>query len=293
MTRDTRRVLVTGAAGRLGRPTLDLLAGHGVPVTALDLHDPGDLPADRVVTGEAGDFETVRAAMDGVDTVIHLAAIPAPTLGTPEEVFLGNTRATFAVFQEAARAGVRRVVFASSLSVLGLPFSPRALHPAYVPIDEALPLQVEDPYALSKQTDEAIAVMMARRHGVDSVAMRFPLLGGPGDKLPDRAAMYARDPAEGARELWSYLDLRDAARANRLAATRPLTGANVVFLAAPTTLCALPTEELLDRYHPGAERRAPLPGRAVPIDLSAASRLLGFQAEHLYPVEAHTGEVTP
>ncbi|MEU8269581.1 NAD(P)-dependent oxidoreductase [Sphaerisporangium sp. NPDC049002] len=291
MIRDPRRILVTGAAGRLGRATLGLLAHEGVPATALDLDDPGDLPADRVVTGSAGDVSAVRAALEGVDTVIHCAALAAPSLGTPEQVFAGNTRATFVVLEEAAQAGVRRAVIASSFSVLGLPWSSRELHPAYVPIDEALPLQVEDPYALSKQVDEATAAMMARRYGMDSVALRFPLLGGPADQLPGRAASYAADPRTGAHELWTYLDTRDAARANWLAATRPVTGAHVLFVAAPTTLAPQPTEALLDRFHPGAERRAPLPGRAAPIDVSAAAALLGFHAEHLYPVEAASGLV--
>lgn len=275
---------MTGAAGRLGRATLDLLARHGVPATALDLHDPGDLPADRVVTGGAGDPPIVRTALAGVDTVIHCAALASPSLGTAEEVFAGNTRATFVVLEEAAQAGVRRAAFASSFSVLGLPWSERRLHPAYVPVDEALPLQVEDPYALSKQVDEATAAMMARRYGMDSVALRFPLLGGPDDQLPARAARYVTDPGFGARELWSYLDTRDAARAAWLAVTRPVTGACVLFVAAPTTLAPQPTEELLDRFHPGVERRAPMPGRTTPIDVSAATRLLGFHAEHLHPV---------
>ncbi len=282
---------MTGASGRLGRATLDLLARHEVPATALDLYDPGDLPADRVVTGSAGDARAVREALAGVDTVIHCAARAAPSLGTAEEVFVGNTRATFVVLEEAAQAGVRRAVLASSFSVTGLPWSARELHPAYLPVDEATPLQVEDPYALSKQVDEATAAMMARRYGMDSVAMRYPLLGGPADQFPKRAAMYAADPGSGARELWTYLDTRDAARAGWLAVTRPLTGAHVLFLAAPDTLAVQPTEELLDRYHPGVERRAPVPGHAAPIDVGAATRLLGFRAEHLYPVERASGPV--
>ncbi|MDH2428150.1 NAD(P)-dependent oxidoreductase [Sphaerisporangium sp. TRM90804] len=284
MTRDPRRVLVTGAAGRLGRATLGLLAGHGIPATALDLHDPGDLPADRVVAGGAGDARAVREAVRGADTVIHCAAIPAPSLGTPEEVFVGNVRATFVVLEEAARAGVRRAAIASSFSVLGLPWAPRLLRPAYLPVDEALPLQVADPYALSKQADEATAAMMARRYDMAVVALRFPLLGGPDDQFPKRAAAYAADPGAGVRELWSHLDTRDAARANLLAVTRPVTGYHVLGLAAATTLAPYPTARLLDLYLPGVVRRATMPDRVTPIDVGAAERLLGFRAEHAHPV---------
>ncbi|ETK30590.1 NAD-dependent epimerase/dehydratase family protein [Microbispora sp. ATCC PTA-5024] len=287
MAEPPRRVLVTGAAGRVGRAVLGLLARQGVAASALDLRDPGDLVADRVVTGRADDPAAVRAALDGVDAVIHLAAIPAPTLGTPEEVFLGNAGGTFVVLEEAGAAGVRRAAVASSFSALGLPWAARALHPAYVPVDEALPLQVEDPYGLSKQVDEATAAMMARRHGMTVVALRYPLLGAPGDRLGARAADYAEDPASGARELWTYLDTRDAARAAWLAIVRPIEGFHVVFATAPVTLAPQPTEDLLARFHPGVERRAPMPGRTAPVDLTAAGTLLGFAAEHLYePVPA-------
>ncbi|GAA3414526.1 NAD(P)-dependent oxidoreductase [Streptosporangium vulgare] len=176
--------------------------------------------AGRVVVGDVGDPATVRDALDGVDAVAHFAAIPAPVLGTPEEVFCGNTRATFVVLEEAGQAGVRRAAIASSYSVLGFPWASRPLHPAYLPIDEALPLQVEDPYGLSKQADEATAAMMARRYGMTVVALRFPLIGGPGDKLDKRAEEYAEDPGSGAAELWTYLD-RQGRRPRHLAGAHP------------------------------------------------------------------------
>ncbi|MFI6759889.1 NAD-dependent epimerase/dehydratase family protein [Micromonospora sp. NPDC050417] len=277
-----RRVLVTGAAGLIGRAMLTFLTARGVPATALVLEKTDDLAADRVVVGDAGDPETVRSALAGVDGVVHLAAIPAPTLDTPQAVFTRNTRATFAVLEEAGQAGVRRAVIASSFSVTGLPWSQVDLHPAYVPVDEGLPLQVTDAYALAKQADEATAEMMVRRHGGTVVALRLPFVGQRDDRLARRAAEFARNPESGARELWSYLDVRDAARACWLGLTRPGPGAHVVFVAADDILAPFPTAELLDRYHPDVPRRADLPGRCSAIDTRAALELLGFQPEHRF-----------
>jgi nucleoside-diphosphate-sugar epimerase len=280
------RVLVTGAAGRLGRIVLGELAAHGTPTVGLDHVDPGDARTERFHTGEAADPEPVRAALSGVDTVIHLAAIPTPEHRPGAEVFVGNAAATFVVLDEAARAGVRRAVIASSFSITGLPFGPPSLRPAHVPIDEASPLQVTDPYALSKQADEATAAMIARRDGMAVAALRFPLLGWPDvPVLAEQAARYAADPAAGVSHLWTYLDSRDAARACWLAATVPLTGSHPIFVIAPTTLAPYPTEELLDRFLPDVPRRTPLPGRSVPVDLTAAATLLGFTAEHEFPLE--------
>jgi nucleoside-diphosphate-sugar epimerase len=275
------RVLVTGAAGRLGSAVLRVLAAQGVAVVGLDRQDPGGTTS--FFTGSAADVDLVAEAMAGVDTVIHLAAIPRPTLGTPEEVFVGNAAATFVVLDQAARAGVRRAVIASSLSITGLPFAPKPAAPDYVPVDEAMPLQVADPYALSKQADEATAAMVARRDGMAVVALRFPMLGEP-EFLTAEAVRFREDPGYGASSLWAYLDMEDAATACWHGVTADVSGAHALYVAAPETLSSYPTEDLVARYLPGVPVRAPLPGRAVPIDTAAATALLGFTAAHHFEI---------
>lgn len=276
-------MLVTGAAGRIGRAMLELLADRGVPVNALVLEDPGDLPAELVVTGDARDPQVVQAALAGADAVIHLAAIPTPMHDPAAEVFAVNTQATFTVLEEAGLAGIRQVALASTICVTGLVFPSRPLQAPYVPIDIDMPSQAEDPYALSKQADELTAAMMARRHGMGVVALRLPYVGGIDDRLREYTEELATDPGLHAGSLWAYLDSRDAARAFELALRAGVPGTSaVVYVAAPTTMAAQPTEELVRRYHPDAELRAPLPGRTVPVDLGPARSLLGFEAEYVY-----------
>jgi len=271
------RVLVTGGAGRIGRAVVAALRTEGIGVTALVLEDPGDLDA-TVVAGSAADPATVAAALAGCDGVIHLAAIPVPYGGTPLQVFGGNVAATFTVLDEAGRAGIEHAVIAGSYAATGLPFARSLLHPAYVPVDMEMPAQVEDCYGLSKQVDELTAAMAHRAYGISVVALRFPFVGGFGDRLPGHAARVERELEIGARDMWSYLESRDAARAALLGLQ--VDGLHAVYVAAPRTVVPFPTEALLDRFHPGAERHRPLPGRTVAIDLEPAKRILGFEAHY-------------
>jgi nucleoside-diphosphate-sugar epimerase len=270
-----RRVLVTGAAGGIGHETVRDLVAHGSAVTALDI--AGTLPpeADRHVHGDAGDPTVVGAALADVDAVVHLAAIPHPSLGTPEHVYRTNVTATFTVLATAGEAGVRRAVIASSINASGIPFNPHDIAPAYYPIDEDLPVDIADAYSLSKNADERTAAMAHRTWGIDVVALRFPLTKDE-PTLREVAAVTARDPAHTVREGWSYLDVRDAARAIRLALVVELAGAHVVGLGAEDTLLDADTEVLLGRWAPGVPHRRPMPGRTAAVDVTRARELLGF-----------------
>jgi nucleoside-diphosphate-sugar epimerase len=279
------RVLVTGASGRLGRRLVAHLTELGVASTGLVLPTVDSPAADRVVVGNAANPADVARALSDVDAVVHLAAIPAPNLGTGHDVFGGNTLATFVVLEQAALAGVRRAVIASSFSATGLPFSPVPARPAYLPVDEDLPSTVADPYGLSKEVDELTAAMAARRYGMSVVALRFPFLGEPELRLPKRARRCAETPEAIVPELWSYLDDRDAARVCVAALTVAPPGCHVVGVAAPLTLSPYPTEALLDRFLPEVPRRRAFPGRMSLVDTTRARALLGFEAQHLYPID--------
>jgi nucleoside-diphosphate-sugar epimerase len=279
------RVAVTGAAGNIGRHVVSELLARGHTVSAMDRRpspeDAGGIDEAAVTwhTGDALDGALLDQVVAGADALIHLAAIPSPLLGTPEEVFGTNTGATFAALEAAGRAGVRRVAFASSISLLGLPYGPPGLSPLYAPVDEAHPDIGNDPYALSKEVDEAIGAMMHRRHGFQVIGLRI-CATAPMDLHLARQAEIARDPAGLANELWAYLDVRDGARAFVLAVEREIPGFTVVNVMAPDTYSPLPTAELMARYHPTTTLRRPLVGREVPFDRTRSRELLGFEVTH-------------
>lgn len=271
-----RRVLVTGAAGKIGRAVTEFLErDRGVAVTALSLEFPGDFTADRVVWADAMDERAVVAALADVDAVVHLAAIPHRDLGTPREVYVTNVTSTFTVLTNAAEHGVPRAVVASSINAFGVPMNPHAVLPAYFPIDEAVPTDVGDWYSLSKRSDELTAAMVARRWGTSVVSLRFPRVDTAA-ALRAAARWTAGRPEEAVREGWSYLDLRDAAEAVYLALVAPVTGSIVVGLAAADTLLDEPTADLLDRYAPSVPRRSPIDGRQSLVDTRRAADVLGF-----------------
>jgi nucleoside-diphosphate-sugar epimerase len=282
------RIVVTGAAGRIGRHVVAELVAHDHEVHAVDrTAAPGDeLLAGGVAWTQADvrDLDSMAHLIDGAraEALIHLAAIPSPLRAGPIEVFATNTQATFAVLEAAGQVGVPRVAIASSTSVTGLPFASPPVSPLYVPVDEAHPNVGSDPYALSKEADEATAQTMQRRHGYQVVALRISNTSTMEYQLAV-AADVARDPSGLACELWAYLDVRDGARAFRLAVERVIPGCHVINVMAPDTYSPEPTAELLARYHPTAEVRRPIVGREVPFDLTRSRELLGFSAAHRLP----------
>jgi nucleoside-diphosphate-sugar epimerase len=282
------RILVTGAGGGIGRYVVADLLAHGHEVHALDRVGPPTELADTSAVWSQGDVRDpafVASLMEGArpEALIHLAALPSPHHGTPRDVFSTNVEATFVALDAAGNAGVKRVSLASSISLLGLPYGAEGLAPLFAPVDETHPNIGTDPYALSKEVDEATASMMHRRHGYQVVALRISNTA-PMDSHLARMAKAETDPSFLARELWAYLDVRDGARAFALAVERDIPGCHVINVMAPDTYSRLPSAELMARYHPSTPLRRPLVGREVPFDLTKSRELLDFEAEHLLPL---------
>ena len=136
----TGRVAVTGAAGKLGRAVAADLAAHGWDVVSIDRVRPAQVVGEFVTT-DLTDYGQVLELLTGrvdehvkrLDAVVHLAALPAPGLVPNSATFANNVTASWNVFNAARAAGIRNVVWASSETVLGLPFE---TPPPYAPVDE-------------------------------------------------------------------------------------------------------------------------------------------------------------
>jgi nucleoside-diphosphate-sugar epimerase len=282
----TERVLVTGASGKLGRATIRELVAHGYGVNAADRMPPREAHPDgvRVIETDLLDTGQVAGAMTGCDAVIHLGAIPAPYGHADEVVFRNNTGATFAVLQAASLLGVTRVTIASSGSAYGTAWAPEPLSFRYAPVDETHPLMNHDAYGLSKEVDERTAEMFCRRDGMSIAALRFHWIATREEQLASvRRSREQRDWSEGASGIWGYVDLRDAARACRLAIEaareRPF-GFAPLNICAADTLIDDPTEASLRAYAPQTEIRHPIPGTASGFDIGAAKRVIGWEPRH-------------
>ena len=282
------RVLVTGAAGLLGREVVAQLAAGGWQVRAYDRKPLAPEDAGAGGAGRADEFRCgdlldpgqAAQAVAGMDAVVHAAALPSPALGTEQEVFTVNVEVAQRVLSAAGHAGVRRIVYVSSLSALGLAWSSRYRPPREIPVTEEHPFVGEDVYGLSKHLGEVVAQTVARRDDATVVSLRFPFLG-TGERLTRFLRQVHEDPGGFCRgELWGWLDTRDAARAVEAALNRPLTGYHTVNITAPDTSSLLPSRELLRRYHPTlAAERAP-EGFGTLFSTRRAEELLDFAARY-------------
>ncbi|MBN8216315.1 MAG: NAD(P)-dependent oxidoreductase [Spirochaetes bacterium] len=239
------RILVTGAAGAVGRAVCRALGERGHAVRGFD-RSPAPELAD-FVQGDLAESRALGGACDGVDTIIHLAANPtdAPFL---ERLVPDNIVGTWRVFEAAALRGVGRVIFASTLQVVdGLPREPgRSLG-----VDAGTACR--NLYAATKVLGEEIARVYAHRHGLSTLAARIGWLPrGAYDVETLRRSPAARD---------IYLGRGDCGRffCCAVEATRPAPGESAVLYA--TSLALGP----------------------APFDPAPAERLIGYAARERWP----------
>src|SRR5262249_56677586 len=132
-----------------------------------------------------------------------------------------NMASTYNIFTAATTLGLKRVVWASSETTLGLPFDRE--QPAYAPIDEVHPLYPESSYALSKVLSEEMARQFHRWSGIPFIGLRFSNIMEPQDY--ERFPSFSRDPHLRKWNLWGYVDARDVAQSCRLGLEVAITGA--------------------------------------------------------------------
>ena len=140
---------------------------------------------------------------------------------------------------------MQRVVYASSETVLGLPFDQP---PAFAPIDETHPPRPESSYALSKLTSETLAEQFVRRTGVPHVGLRISNIMEPDDYA--RFPGFWDDASLRKWNLWGYVDVRDVARACRLGLTADVSGAEVCIIAASDTVMVRDSASLMAEVFP-------------------------------------------
>lgn len=274
------KIVVTGGSGLTGYHVVEDLLGHGYEVNIVDRVRPRDEVAPyRFVDLE--DLGQTYGALSGADAVMHLAAIPRPIYDTNEVVFRTNVMSTFNVLEAAITLGISKVVFASSISVIGYPFYYRYFSPKYVPIDEDHPKLPQDPYAMSKYFGEEISKSYVRRGGISVISLRLAWIHTPKSFIEQIMPLWD-EPAAGASNLWWYVDGRDAAQAFRLALESDLQGHHPFFIGAPNSFMKTPSVDLLGEFYSDTEILPSLEGNMALVSSNAAEKVLGYKARYLW-----------
>ncbi|MFL6038192.1 MAG: NAD-dependent epimerase/dehydratase family protein [Gaiellaceae bacterium] len=268
------KVVVTGSSGKAGRAVVSHLLEQDYDVRAVDLAAPAE-PSAPFLFADLVDFGQALECLAGMDAVVHLAAIPASGIHTEQTTFRKNLLSTYNVFEAARIIGLQRIVWASSETILGLPFERE--QPAYAPIDEEHPPYPQSSYALSKLLAEELGRQLHRWTGTPHVALRFSNIMEPSD--------YARFPSfwGDARlrrwNLWGYVDAQDVGASCRLALQADV-GAEHFIVAARDTVMTRPSSELMAEVFPSV-RYEPTAGEYdTLLSIEKARRLLGYDPQH-------------
>jgi UDP-glucose 4-epimerase len=274
----TMTLAVTGGNGTLGQAVVTHLRDVGHTVIVLDqagTRGPGFVRIDLTDYGQVVDaFAGVNDQHDGLDAVVHLGAIPAPGIVPDSATFQNNMAATFNVFQAARRIGISRIVYASSETVLGLPFE---TPPPYIPVDEEYDTRPESVYSLVKHLEEEMARKLMRWDPALSItALRFSNVMAPADY----DSFDSFTAASRRWNLWGYIDARDGAQAVRLALETARPGFDAFIIAAADTVLTEPNDALVASEFPGVPY-TPTPGpHDTLLSIDKARRVLGFAPQY-------------
>ena len=289
-------IVVTGGSGKAGRAVIRDLLDHGHTVLNVDLVPPREplchfIRVDLNDLGQAidafqiaaGTIDRRRTGFGRADAVIHLAGIPAPGLAPDTVTFQNNMMTTYNVFSAATRLGIKRVVWASSETTYGLPFT--RVPPRFVPVTEDHPLAPETGYGLAKVLCEQVAREMNRWNPETVfVGLRISNILEEADHATIPG--FSADPLLRKWNLWSWVDSRDVAQACRLALDTPEGGADCFTIAAADTVMTTPNAELMARHYPDVKLAEGTGPFDTLLSIDKARRVLGYAPRHTWRVRA-------
>lgn len=277
-----RNVLVTGGSGKLGKFVVRHLSEAGWSVTSVDrVPHPDPTVSNTVVdlldSGSVMDLMTgANERHDKLDAVVHLAAIPAPGLQSDKATINNNFNSTLNVFMAARNAGLKKVVFASSETVLGLPFD---TPPPYVPVDEEYEPRPQSFYSLSKVLEERLANELCRWDPELSMSgLRFSNVIDP-IEYPGFED-FQDDAMKRKWNLWGYIDARDGALAVERALEYQTPGFEPFIIASPDSVMRMTNQELLSEVFPDVALKREISEFETLLGIEKARRLLGFDPKN-------------
>lgn len=286
------RIAVTGGSGKLGRHVVRRLTDDGHQVLNLDRageRHRGLAIVDLRNYGQVLDvFLGLDDRHDGFDAIVHLGAIPAPGIIPDAATFENNMLSTYNVFQAARRAGIKKVVYASSETVLGLPFD---VDPPYIPVDEEYPARPESTYSLVKHLEEQMAIQLTRWDPELSIAgLRFSNVMDPEDY--ERFPSFDSDARARKWNLWGYIDGRDGAQAVARALENGQPGFQAFIIANADTVMTRSSASLAAEVFPNVTVTKELGEHETLLSIDKARRLLGYEPEHTWRTY-HSNRTTP
>ncbi|MEO8284021.1 MAG: NAD(P)-dependent oxidoreductase [Pseudarthrobacter sp.] len=286
------RIAVTGGSGKLGRHVVRRLNDDGHHVLNLDRageRNPGLAIVELRNYGQVLDVLLgLDDRHDGFDAVVHLGAIPAPGIIPDAATFENNMLSTYNVFQAARRAGIKKVVYASSETVLGLPFD---VDPPYIPVDEEYPARPESTYSLVKHLEEQMAIQLTRWDPALSITgLRFSNVMDPEDY--ERFPQFDSDATARKWNLWGYIDGRDGAQAVARALEHGKPGFEAFIVANSDTVMSRSSASLAAEVFPNVRVTKDLGEHETMLSIDKARRLLGFEPEHSWR-SYHSNRTTP
>jgi nucleoside-diphosphate-sugar epimerase len=277
------KILITGAAGLIGKEVTKGLVAAGHDVLATDLVKDDLSPAQRFVVGDLISADFISQLDFHCDAIVHLGSIPRPGIASDETVLHNNVIGTYHVFASAVENNVPLVIYASSLSIYGFAWS-TGTSPDYVPVDEKHPLHHFESYALSKEVNERSADMWANRSETAFVGLRFPHTHTNSVFAEMAQKMREGDKAtleQGAKIFWAYLDLRDAVQGVLTVIEKGAKGSKTYNFAAPDTYAPKPTREMMAEFHPTSKIASSISGYDSIIDCSQWSADFGYEPQYL------------